>query len=330
MAKGVLEFREIIDTHVHPIRSLTTGQSLINEMDDAGVSKAVLLALDLDEELLDNDSDLKDEILYDILSYSLFVDPYRLLNAMKQMLKIGNTPNTLIAELVKNFPDRFVGFGSVNPRKNSKYVKEKLREIDILGLKGIKLLPTLQFFKPTGRFNGFSLTNKRRINHNLISIFQFAKNKNIPVLIHPGRDPGPWEIHTLRYVQSSHPKNWKPIIKRFKNNKIIFAHLGCYGCDSSSFSDNSWLEECLSLAALYPFIYLDTSAVPYHLENQVIVDRIRETCSFKRILFGTDTPVVQGVNMQYNVNVIENSPFLTDDEKTKIFSENAKSLLSLK
>jgi len=327
MAKGVIEFREIIDTHVHPIRSLATGQSLINEMDDAGVSKAVLLALDLDEELLDNDSDLKDEILYDILSYSLFVDPYRLLNAMKQMLKIGNTPNTLIAELVRYFPDRFVGFGSVNPRKNSKYVKEKLREIDTLGLKGIKLLPTLQFFKPTGRFNGFSLTNKRRINHNLISIFQFAKNKNIPVLIHPGRDPGPWEIHTLRYVQSSHPKNWKPIIKRFKNNKIIFAHLGCYGCDSLV---NPWFEEALYYAENYSNVYLDTSAVTYHLESNQIVEKIRNKCGIKKILFGTDTPVVQGTSMSHSIKVIDNSPVLTDDEKTKIFSENAKSLLSLK
>jgi predicted TIM-barrel fold metal-dependent hydrolase len=315
MAKGVIEFREIIDTHVHPIRSLATGQSLINEMDDAGVSKAVLLALDLDEELLDNDSDLKDEILYDILSYSLFVDPYRLLNAMKQMLKIGNTPNTLIAELVRYFPDRFVGFGSVNPRKNSKYVKEKLREIDTLGLKGIKLLPTLQFFKPTGRFNGFSLTNKRRIN------------KNIPVLIHPGRDPGPWEIHTLRYVQSSHPKNWKPIIKRFKNNKIIFAHLGCYGCDSLV---NPWFEEALYYAENYSNVYLDTSAVTYHLESNQIVEKIRNKCGIKKILFGTDTPVVQGTSMSHSIKVIDNSPVLTDDEKTKIFSENAKSLLSLK
>ncbi|MFX0170702.1 MAG: hypothetical protein ACFE9L_02150 [Candidatus Hodarchaeota archaeon] len=42
---------EIIDTHVHPIRSLVTGQSIINEMDSAGISKAVLLALDLDENL---------------------------------------------------------------------------------------------------------------------------------------------------------------------------------------------------------------------------------------------------------------------------------------
>ncbi|MFX0184555.1 MAG: amidohydrolase family protein [Candidatus Hodarchaeota archaeon] len=326
MNKSVLDSREIIDTHVHPIRSLATGMSLINEMDDAGISKAVLLALDLDKELLDNDSNLKDEIVYDILSYSLFIDPYRLLDAMKQMLKIGNTPNTLIAELVKSFPDKFVGFGSVNPRKNSKYVKEKLKEIDKLGLKGVKLLPTLQFFKPTGKLDGFFLSNKRQINYNLNLIFQYAKNKNLPILIHPGKDPGPWEIHTLRYVQGSHPKNWKPIIKRFKNNKIIFAHLGCYGCDSY---DDSWLGECLSLATQYPFIYLDTSAVPYHLENQTIVDKIRETCSFNRILFGTDTPVVQGVNMKYNVKVIENSPFLTDDEKAKIFSENAKSLLSL-
>ncbi|MFX0150029.1 MAG: amidohydrolase family protein [Candidatus Hodarchaeota archaeon] len=324
MVKVNPDFWEIWDTHVHPIRSLVTGQSIINEMDSAGVSKAILLALDLDENLLDNNTALKDEIIYDILTYSLFTDPYRLLEAMKQILRIGKTPNILIAELVKSFPDRFVGFGSVNPRKNSKYVKEKLNEINALGLKGIKLLPTLQFFKPAGKSLS---TIQRQINGNLKLIFQFAKKKDIPILIHPGKDPGPWEIHTLRYVQSSHPKNWKSIIKRFKDNKIIFAHLGCYGCNSY---DNSWFEESLSLATLYPSVYLDTSAVTNYLENQIIVNRIRETCGFDRILFGTDSPVVQGVNMEYNVSVIKSSPVLSDEEKARIFSENAKSLLSLK
>jgi predicted TIM-barrel fold metal-dependent hydrolase len=198
-----------------------------------------------------------------------------------------------------------------------------LKEINLLGLKGIKLLPTLQFFKPKGRI--FSI-NQRQINRNLNLIFEFAKKKNIPIIIHPGKDPGPWEIHTLRYVQSSHPKNWKSIVKRFKKNKIIIAHLGCYGCDSY---DNSWFEESLSLATKYPSIYLDTSAVTHFLHNKIVVNRIRETCSFDRILFGTDSPVVQGVNMQDNVNFVLNSPILSDEEKAHIFSENAKSLLSL-
>jgi predicted TIM-barrel fold metal-dependent hydrolase len=37
--------------------------------------------------------------------------------------------NQEIADLVKGNPDKFIGFGSVNPNKDEHYVEEKLREI---------------------------------------------------------------------------------------------------------------------------------------------------------------------------------------------------------
>jgi len=304
--------REIIDTHVHPIRSLTTAESLIKEMDKARVSKAVLLALDLDPNVLDTNESLKDEIIYDFLSYSLFIDPYQLLNTMKTILRVGNTPNERVADIVKQHPDRFIGFGSVNPSKDNKYVKGKLQEIHDLGLKGIKLIPTLQFFDP-----------KR--NRNLKSIFRYAYQQDWPILIHLGRDPGPWEIHTLRCVEKGHPKFWAKIVKKFSKNKIIFAHLGGYG----ETDNETWLNEVLKLSKRNDNIFLDTSAVPYHLEDPKVVGSIRESCGFEKILFGTDTPVVLGTSMEHSQQVIEKNPLLTKEEKSLIFSENAKNLFNL-
>ncbi|MHA2233245.1 MAG: amidohydrolase family protein, partial [Candidatus Hodarchaeales archaeon] len=207
---------EIIDTHVHPIRSLATAESLIKEMNEGKVSKAVLLALDLDPDILDANLALRDEILRDLFTYSFFIDHYRLLDSMKTILRIGNTPNQLVADLVRQHPERFIGFGSVNPSKDKRYVKAKLQEISDLQLQGIKLISTLQFFRP----------NK---NKNLKRIFKFAKRKDWPILVHLGKDPGPWEIHTLHCVQESHPKFWGKILKKFSKNKVIFAHLGGYG-----------------------------------------------------------------------------------------------------
>lgn len=308
-------FREVIDTHVHPIRSLTTGESLITEMKKAQISKVVLLALDLDPDILDTDPKLKEEITYDLLSYSLFLDPSKILDAMKNILKMGNTPNKHVVNLVKQHPDKFIGFGSVNPSKDSHYVKTTLQEISDFGvLQGIKLIPTLQFFHP-------------KKNKNLKSIFKFAKRKDWPILIHSGRDPGPWEIHTLRCVNNSHPKYWSKVIKKFSRNKIIFAHLGGYGVNSTY--DDTWFEEVLRMTKDNPQIYLDTSAVTYHLENQRIVSRIRETCGFERIIFGTDTPVVQGTSMEHSKRVIERNPILSREEKTLIFSKNAEQLFQL-
>lgn len=301
---------EIWDTHVHPIRSFATAESLRKEMESAGVSKAVLLALDLDPDVLDEDAALKEQIIRDFCTYSLFLDPFRLLNSMKTILRLGNTPNELVAELVRQHPDHFIGFGSVNPAKDGRYIKAKLQEIAELGLQGIKLISTLQFFNP-------------RKNKNLKTIFKFARQKDWPILIHLGKDPGPWEIHTLQCVQNSHPRNWKKLVKKFSKNKIIFAHLGGYG---TLLDDETWLDDVLRMAIKNPNVYLDTSAVPNYLEIDAIVDSIRETCGFERILFGTDTPVVLGTSMEHSRAVIERNPLLTDEEKLMIFSENARRL----
>ncbi|WP_455142201.1 amidohydrolase family protein [Candidatus Hodarchaeum mangrovi] len=316
----------IVDAHVHPIRSLATGESIIKEMKEAGVKKAVLLALDLDKNVLNDDIELKNQIIQDLWAYSLFIDPEKLINVMYQMLDIGTTPNSLIAKLVADFPEFFIGFGSVNPRKNEETVKNRLDEIKSLELKGIKLLPTLQFFKPGSTLEIIKNRHQRQVNANIKRIFSFAKKENIPVLIHPGKDPGPWEIHTLRCVQDSHPKIWRNILNRFKNNKFILAHLGCYGCDSY---DDTWLNEAVNLAASLPNLYLDTSAVPYHLENKQIVKLIRKTCSFEKIIFGSDSPVVYRSSMLHSIKIIENSPLLTELEKDLILFGNALEFLEL-
>lgn len=305
-------FENVIDCHVHPIRSFATTESLILEMNRANVQKAVLLALDLDPNILDSNYTLREEIIDDLWAYSMFINHEQILEVMKKILEVGNTPNNLVANIVKNYPNKFIGFGSVNPSKSKNYVKNKLVEILDLDLRGIKLIPTLQFFHP-------------KKNKNLKYIFKFALRHDWPILIHSGRDPGPWEIHTLRCVQNTHPKHWMKIIRKNSSNKIIFAHLGGYG----ETDDESWLDTVLEMHSKNDNVFLDTSAVTYHLELPSVVHKIRQTCGFDKILFGTDTPVVQGTSMSHSKAIIENNPLLTHEEKRKILFENSKTLLQI-
>lgn len=298
-----------IDTHVHPIRGITTGESLIEEMDKSRIEKAILLALDLDPEVFSNDNKLREEIIDDFFAYSYFVNPDQLLDSMKNILNAGQTSNELVAQICRKFPDRFLGFGSVNPSKSKQYVKKKLEEIDSLGLHGIKIIPTLQFFFP----------NK---NKNLKLIFKFAKKRDWPILIHCGRDPGPFEIPTLRHVKASHPKYWS---KHVKEAKVIFAHLGGYGEVGVGQKDNDWLDSVLELATKNPNIYLDTSSVTYAFNDTNIVSKLRKL-GFDRILFGSDTPVVHGTSMAHSKNIIIKTSLLTEREKTMILRENAQRL----
>ncbi len=299
----------VFDVHVHPIRTVISAKSLVDEMDRAGIIKAVLLSLDLDPKILYSDLKLREEILDDLWAYSYFINPEQILDSMTKILQTGVTTNKYTAEICKMYPDRFIGFGSVNPRGSKKYVSSTLNEILSLGLQGIKLIPTLQFFHP-------------QKNKNIKNIFKFATKQNWPILIHTGKDPGPFEIHTLRHVQYSHPRFWKKAIKRTKA-KIIFAHLGGYGVSD----DESWINSALEIAKTNSNVYLDTSAVTYALEDPVTVAKLRDL-GFERILFGSDHPVVHGTSMDHSKKIIQRSPILTEKEKQMILFENANLLFT--
>ena len=298
-----------IDFHVHPIRSISSRDSLLKEMDESDVSRAILLALDLDPTVLLTDDKLKNEIIDDLYAFSYFIDPIQILKQMKLILETGETPNSLVAELSQSAPDRFIGFGSVNPSKSKRYVKDTLNEIATLGLNGIKLISTLQFFHP-------------HKNKNLKIIFKFAQKRNWPILIHTGKDPGPFEIGTIRYVKHSHPQYWEKVLRRTKN-KIVLAHLGGYGF----VDDTSWMNKALELVQVNsPNIYLDTSAVTYALNDVTVIDKLRKI-GMDKVIFGSDTPVVQGTSMIHSKSIIINNKLLTDVEKHSILYQNAYDLL---
>src|SRR5438445_5074444 len=56
-------------------------------------------------------------------------------------------PNELVAQACRDHPRAFPGFGSVDPLKGERAVAE-LDRISELGLKGVKLHPSLQAFAP--------------------------------------------------------------------------------------------------------------------------------------------------------------------------------------
>ena len=120
---------QVFDVHIHPIRSVISYNSLIDEMNRSGITKGVILALDLEPEILNTNLKLREEIVDDLWAYSYFINPEQLLESMTKILMTGATTNQLVAEICNSDPSRFIGFGSVNPSKGKKYVNSKLEEI---------------------------------------------------------------------------------------------------------------------------------------------------------------------------------------------------------
>jgi predicted TIM-barrel fold metal-dependent hydrolase len=217
--------------------------------------------------------------------------------------------NQEIAYMVKRNPDKFIGFGSVNPNKDVEYVEAKLNEISSLGLKGIKMLPTLQLFSPIE-------------NKNFERICEYCEKNRKVLLYHTGCDPGLWEIPELS--EDANPKHLKSVLESHAPT-IVLAHFGSY----SAHIPGIWFEEAIELGRNFDNVYFDSAAVSGFVYSEKNLKRIRDEVGFDRLLYGSDYPVVWGSSMEYEVNVIRSCRYLSEDEKKNILSLNAARILNL-
>lgn len=305
----------IIDIHVHPFFHET---KIVNEMKRAGVDCAVLLAVDvdpLDVEKPEIKSKLRKRHLESFfgsraLRFTSIEDEVkRFFQELVNYYPELKSSNQEIADLVTKNPDKFIGFGSVNPNKDEDHVEAKLKEISTLGLKGIKMLPTLQLFSPIE-------------NKNFEEICEYCEKNKKVLLYHTGCDPGPWEIPELS--EDANPKYLKPILESY-NPVIVLAHAGSY----SAYKPGIWFDEAFELGKRFENVYFDSSAVSSFIYTEKILKKMKEEVGLDRLLYGSDFPVVWGSNMKYEVDVIKNCNHLTRDEKENILGLNAARILNL-
>jgi len=96
-------------------------EKLLLQMDEAGIDKAVLLALDYGT-------------LFKLKTYKLY--------------------NSYVADIVRKHPDRFIGFAGIDPRRGNRAIEELERCVK-MGLKGVKLWPLTGFFPDNPEFYPF-------------------------------------------------------------------------------------------------------------------------------------------------------------------------------
>lgn len=304
----------IIDIHVHPFIHET---EILKEMERGSVDHAVILAVDADPSDVEKPeikSRLRKRHLESLLDFaprftSIEDEIKRFFQELVNYYPEMKTSNQEIANLVKAHPDKFLGFGSVNPNKGEDYVETKLEEISILGLKGVKMLPTLQMFSPTE-------------NRNFQKICEYCEKNKKVILYHTGCDPGPWEIAELS--EDANPKYLKPVLESY-SPIIVLAHAGSY----SAYSPGIWFDEALELAKNFGNVYFDSAAASGFIYSKKILNRIREHMGLDRLLYGSDYPVVWGSNMKYEVDLIKECEHLTEHEKESILGLNAARILNL-
>ncbi len=302
-------FEKIIDVHIHPLLTLITENDLLTEIRKANVDLGVLLALDVDPNDLEL-TEIRNMISQRCLNLYVWDTP-RVIEEMKRLLQTIKTDNEQVASLVKRYPNKFIGFGSINLSKSDMRVEEKIREIEKLDLMGIKLIPTLQFFNPI------------KVSRKMERVFEYCEKKGKIVMCHTGCDPYVWEYPG--FSEDANPRHLKSIIHSFEGVPIILAHMGCY----SSRSPGIWLDEALKLGITHKNVWFDISAVTYVVTEENFVNKIRSAVGIDRILFGSDYPAVQGFSIKSMVDEVKNSRYLTAEEKKSILYLNAMKLLGL-
>ena len=210
--------------------------------------------------------------------------------------------NDWVASITRQYPDTFIGFGSVDPWMGKLAIKEVERASKELGMKGIKFIPMTQEFYP----------NERRF----YPIYEKIAELGMVAMFHTGTTgvgaglPGGGGVH-LKYT--------KPIpyiddvAADLPELTIIMAHQAF-----------PWVEEQLAVLVHKPNVYMDISGWSPKYFNPLLI-QYANTLIKHKVLFGSDYPALTPERW---VRDFEEAPFW-DEARPLILLENAKRVLGM-
>ncbi len=207
--------------------------------------------------------------------------------------------NEYVSELCRRFPDRFIGFASVNPLRHDA-VEVIEHAVTRLGLKGIKFHPPLQDFYPD--------------DERVFPVYEKAVKLNVPVVFHVGTTP----FGALAKLDQANPLLLDAVACAFPDLRIMLTHLGTL-----------WHNEAFMVTEKNRNVFIDTAAYLYEIRtllNRDLIERLGED----KFIFGTDYPMPFGIRshrMKDFVDCIMGLD-LSSEIKEKIFSRNFSLLLN--
>ena len=209
-------------------------------------------------------------------------------------------PNSLVAQACRDHPKAFVGFGSVDPLKGDSAIGE-LETIAGLGLKGVKLHPSLQAFAPD--------------DERFWPLYDRCEELGLVALFHTGTSgigagqPGGQGIR-LDYAR---PIRLDAVAASFPDLQIVAAHFGF-----------PWHVELLAMALHKTNIHIDISGwAPRYIPIEVMRDlrgRLQD-----QFVFGSDYPFIQPKRCLDELETME----IPEAALRKVLVTNGQRLLGL-
>jgi hypothetical protein len=248
--------------YAEPKAKLITAEELVTAMDEYEIDKAVVLNLGW-------------------TSHELCVET-----------------NDYILESIDRFPNRLIGFCTVQPLAGDEAIKE-LERCARNGAKGIgEMRPDVQGFD----FKDNSVTKP---------LIEVVIEKDLIFLTHTSEPVGHQYFGKGRIT----PEVIYPLIVNFPDLKLVCAH---WGGGLPFYALMPEVGEALSN------VYFDTAATPFLYKPQIF-KQVADIIGSDKILFGSDYPLLSPKRI---IDQLESAGFSRQD-RVKILGGNAKRLLSL-
>jgi hypothetical protein len=207
--------------------------------------------------------------------------------------------NEMVAAWVRQYPDKFVGCGTVDPRGKPMQVLDQIkRMVEELGLIALRLEPYAY---------GDGITGLPPTERAYWPIYAKCCEYDIPVAIQVGHT-GP-----LLPSEAGRPIYLDEVALAFPELRIIGAHLG-----------QPWHEEMMILAWKHSNLYIDTSARPARRWPESFVEFVH-TWGQDKVLWATDYPLL---SFQRCLDDVE-SLGLPMNVKRKLLRDNAAKVFKI-
>ena len=216
-----------------------------------------------------------------------------------------STPNDSIAEYARQYPDKIIGFMSIDPHEPDA-IDEIDRCVNNLGLRGIKMSPVYQHYHPCD-------PKAERVHCR-------AEELALPILTHAA-----YHFAPNTPMEWANPLLYDPVARQFPDLKIILAHVG-----------TPWFNDAMVVVRKHANVYADISATtmrPWWCYQALAV--FYEYGVLNKLLFGTDWPIItfdQTVDGLRRVNdVIQGTgmPKIPSEEIEAIIHRDSLALLGL-
>lgn len=196
--------------------------------------------------------------------------------AFKSRYLNAEIPNELVADYVKRYPDKLVGFAGVDPTSPTEAIDEVRAAQAQLGLKGVTVSPAAQDFHPT--------------DSRAMQFFAEAARLKMPVLIHYGT-----HFSVASKLEYARPALLDEVAREFPALKLVVSHLGY-----------PWIDECVVLLAKHPNVFADVSGLlhrPWQAFNALLT--AYHYGVMEKLLFDSDFPfksAAAAIEALYSIN----------------------------